>query len=215
MEGNYIMKKLLKNSLLIGAAILGIGSVGAGGIVTKAATTTPAPETSTSTADLTPGTITLDSVPGGSTSTTTPGGIDFGTVASSASDATYKSTSISSDLHVTNPGEPTGWSVSVADSAFSNATGGSLKGAVLSLADSKSPALTADATDNVSALPTFNPTIALSTAPATVVDAAAGDGVGAYTATYNTGDASLMVPAGNVGGSYSSTLTWTLSNAPS
>ena len=185
------MKKLLKNSLLISAAILGIGSVGAGGIVAKAATTTAPPETSTSTADLTPGTITLDSVPGGSTSTTTPGGIDFGTVASSASDATYKSTSISSDLHVTNPGEPTGWSVSVADSAFSNATGGSLKGAVLSLADSKSPALTADASDNVSTLPTFSPTLSLSTAPVTVVDAAAGDGIGAYTATYNPTDASL------------------------
>ena len=45
--------------------------------------------------------------------------------------------------------------------------------------------------------------------------AAAGDGIGAYTATYNPTDASLMVPAGNAGGSYSSTLTWTLSNAPS
>lgn len=206
------MKKLLRSSLLIGAAALGLGSIGVGGLVAKAATT-PAPEQSTAAATLTPGTITLDTVPGAeSTGSTTPG-ISFGTVASSAADATYASTAISSDLHVTNPGEPTGWSVSVADTPFTDSSGGTLKGAQLSFADPDT--VSADAKNNVSALPTFSPNISLTSAPVAVLNAPAGDGVGAYTADYAPTSASLFVPAGNVGGSYSSTLSWTLSNAPS
>lgn len=207
LEGK-IMKKLIKASLFIGAALLSLGS----GSVAYAATT---PQTSTSTADLTPGTITLDSVPGGSTSSTDTGGITFGTVASSASDTSYKSTGISSALHVTNPGQATGWAVTVSNSDFTDASGGTLKGAVLSLDSTKTPAISADAADNVSALPTFDASLALSSAPVAIASAPAGAGVGAYTASYNSGDASLSVPAGNVGGSYTSTLTWTLSNAPS
>lgn len=197
------MKRILKNSLLIGAAVLGVSSVGIGSSVVKAATTPPTTNVS---ADITPGTITLDSEPA----------INFGTVASSASDTTYKSTAMTGDLHVTNPGEATGWSVSVADSPFTDTTSSNtLKGAVLSLDDSTTAPLKADATDNVSALPTFNGALTLSGTASNILNAPAGAGIGAYTASYGNTDASLMVPAGNAGGSYSSTLTWTLSNAPS
>jgi hypothetical protein len=205
------MKKLLRNSLFIGAALLGVSSLGAG-ITTKAATTAT-PLTSDASADITPGTITLDTVPGGGSSTTS--GILFGTVAADAGDTTYKSTQISSDLHVTDSGNGSGWAVTVADSPFTDTAGDTLKGAVLSLDDSANPAIKADATDNVSALPTFTADTTLSASPSTVLSAAPKAGVGAYTTTYNGTDASLAVPAGNIGGSYSSTLTWTLSNAPS
>lgn len=206
------MKKLLRSSLFIGAALLGVSSLGAG-ITTKAATTPPTPLTSDASADITPGTITLDTVPGGGT-TGTPG-ILFGTVAADAGDTTYKSTQISSDLHVTDSGNGSGWSVTVADSPFTDGTGDTLKGAALSLDDSATPGIKADAADNVSALPTFTADTALSASPSTVLSAAPKAGVGAYTTSYNSTDASLAVPAGNVGGSYSSTLTWTLANAPS
>lgn len=209
MEGK-IMKKILRNSLLVGAALLGIGSFGFESISTKAATT-PATTTSKAGAVITPGTISLDSVPGATASGVATPGIDFGTVPSSAGDVTYKSTAIASDLHVTNPGQGTGWSVSVADSPFTDGTN-TLKNAQFSFTDAS--AVKADATDNVSTLPTFSGSVLVSSAPVTVLNAATGTGVGAYTASYGATDASLLVPAGNIGGSYSSTLTWTLSDAP-
>lgn len=194
---------MLKNSLLIGAAILGIGSIGAGGLEAKAATTTP--PTTSATATITPQPVMLKSEPG----------IAFGTVDSSADDITYKSTAITGGLQVANPGEPTGWSVSVADSPFTAGTGGAtLKNAQLSVADSSTTPVKADDADNVSTLPTFTGTTPISSAPVTVLNAAAGAGVGSFTASYEPTDASLAVPAGNIGGSYSSTLTWTLANAP-
>lgn len=202
------MKKLLRNSLLIGAAFLGLGSVGVGGLVVKAAdapapTTTPASATTT----ITPGTITIKSAPS----------IEFGTVNSSANDIKYTSTNFSSGLQVANPGQATGWSVTVSGTPFTTgATNGTtLKGAVLDLADTETTPVTADDADNVSTLPTFTASTPITSAPAIVLNAAAGQGVGAFTAKYGNNDASLSVPAGNIGGSYTSTLSWTLTNAPS
>lgn len=199
------MKAILKNSLLIGAAVLGIGSVGAGGYVAHAATTTtPTPTTASTT--ITPGTIKIMTAPN----------IAFGTVNASADDASYTSTNFSSGLQVANPGEGTGWNVSLADTPFTDGTtgGATLKGATLSIADSNTTPVKADDADNVSTLPTFTGSTPVSTAPVTILNAAAGAGVGSFTASYNNGDATLKVPAGNVGGSYTSDLTWTLSNAP-
>ncbi|WP_338214481.1 WxL domain-containing protein [Companilactobacillus muriivasis] len=202
------MKQLLKNSLLIGGALLGIVSIGAGGYVAKADTTTPTtsttPETATTT--ITPGTITIKSAPS----------IAFGTVASSADDASYASTSFSSGLQIANPGEPTGWTVSLSDTPFTDGTtgGATLKGASLSLADSTTAPVKADDADNVSTLPVFTASTPVSSAPVTILNAAAGTGVGSFTTTYGSGDATLKVPAGNIGGSYTSDLSWTLSNAP-
>jgi len=195
------MKKILKSSLLVGAAVLGMGSIG----VAQAATTTT-PSTSVATADLTPGTITIGS--------TVPG-FGFGTVASSADDVTYTSTTETGTLSLSDPGNASGYSVTVADTPFTATGGGTLIGAKLDFADTETNPLTTADADNVSTAPTFTGTLDVSTAPATVLDAALGKGVGAYSAAYEPTDASLMVPAGNIGGSYTSTLTWTLSNAPS
>ena len=201
------MKKLLRNSLYIGAAILGIGSLGAGGIVTKAATTPPTPTTTSASATLTPGTITISTAPG----------ITFGTVNSSADDANYTSTGFSAPLEVADQGQATGWSVSLADNGFTSSTTGgpTLTDAKLTVGSSTAaPTVSATDKDNTSTPPTITSPLAVSSAPATVFNASAGQGVGTFEATYGPGDANLYVPAGDVGGSYSSTLTWTLSNAP-
>ena len=205
------MKKLVRNSMLVGAAVLGIGSLGA---VAQAATTpapsatTPAPSvTSTSTADITPGKITLSSVPS----------FQFGTVAASANDISYTSTSTSGSLNFLNiadAGTGTGYTVTVAASPFTAKGGATLKNAQLLLDNKETDPITADDVDNVSTPPTLFAKLSLSSDPVTVVSAKAGSGVGAYTVTYGSTDASLKVPAGNIGGSYSSTLTWTLANAP-
>lgn len=197
------MKKLVRNSMLVGAAVLGIGSLGA---VAQAATT-PAPSvTSTSTADITPGKITLSSAPS----------FQFGTVAASANDISYTSTSTSGILDIADAGTGTGtgYTVTVAASPFTATGGATLKNAQLLLDNKETDPIKADDVDNVSTPPTLVANLSLSSSPVTVVSAAAGSGVGAYTGTYGSTDASLKVPAGNIGGSYSSTLTWTLANAP-
>ncbi|GEP25299.1 WxL domain-containing protein [Lentilactobacillus diolivorans] len=198
------MKKLVRNSMLVGAVVLGIGSLGT---VAQAATTpaSPVPSTSsTATADITPGKITLSSAPS----------FQFGTVAASANDISYKSTSTSGSLDIADAGTGTGYTVTVAASPFTATGGAGLKNAQLLLDNKETDPIKADDVDNVSTPPTLVAKLSLSSSPVTVVSAAAGKGVGAYTGTYGSTDASLEVPAGNIGGSYSSTLTWTLGNAP-
>ncbi|PMD67866.1 hypothetical protein CBP76_12260 [Companilactobacillus nuruki] len=210
-RGN-IMKKILKNSLFIGEALLGFGSIGASGMIVKAAdtsSTTPDPPTTTSaTATLTPGTITIKSAPS----------ITFGTVASSADDTNYTSTAFTSPLAVANQGQETGWTVTLAESGFSSTVSGqpSLTGAKLTMGNStKAPTVAAADADNTSTAPILTSPLAITNSPATIFKAGAGQGIGTFAATYGSGDANLYVPAGDGGGSYTSTLTWTLSNAPS
>ncbi|WP_436644922.1 WxL domain-containing protein [Latilactobacillus sakei] len=198
------MKKLVRNSMLVGAVVLGIGSLGT---VAQAATTpaSPVPSTSsTTTADITPGKITLSSAPS----------FQFGTVAASANDISYTSTSTSGILNIADAGTGTGYTVTVEASPFTATGGAELKNAQLLLDNKETDPIKADDVDNVSTPPTLVAKLSLSSSPVTVVSAAAGKGVGAYTGTYGSTDASLKVPAGNIGGSYSSTLTWTLGNAP-
>ena len=190
--------------MLVGAVVLGIGSLGT---VAQAATTpaSPVPSTSsTTTADITPGKITLSSAPS----------FQFGTVAASANDISYTSTSTSGILNIADAGTGTGYTVTVEASPFTATGGAELKNAQLLLDNKETDPIKADDVDNVSTPPTLVAKLSLSSSPVTVVSAAAGKGVGAYTGTYGSTDASLKVPAGNIGGSYSSTLTWTLGNAP-
>lgn len=197
------MKKLVRNSMLVGAAVLGIGLSGA---VAQAATTTSPATTVTSraTADITPGTVTLSSAPS----------FQFGTVAASANDITYTSSSTSGALKFADDGTGAGYTITVAASQFATSSGTALKNSQLLLGNKETNPIKADDVDNVSTPPTAVTPITVTGSPVTVVTAAAGSGVGAYTGTYGSTDATLKVPAGNIGGSYSSTLTWTLANAP-
>lgn len=171
--------------------------------VTATTATSPSPMTKSSTVGLQQtGDLTLDSAPD----------ISFGTQALAVGKTTYTSSTFDDPLHITNPGFPSGWSVTVAGSGFTDTTSNApLKGAALTLS---APTLTADDSSNESTPPTTKSSVAVSTANAVVADAPAGTGIGAYTGTYAAGAASLYVPAGNIGGSYTSSLTWTLSDAP-
>ena len=117
-------------------------------------------------------------------------------------------------MDIADAGTGTGYTVTVEASPFTATVGAELKDAQLSLDNKETDPIKADDVDNVSTPPTLVAKLSLSSSPVTVVSAAAGKGVGAYTGTYGSTDASLKVPAGNIGGSYSSTLTWTLGNAP-
>ncbi|MDT6951923.1 WxL domain-containing protein [Companilactobacillus alimentarius] len=209
------MKKMLRNSLMLGAAILGISSVG--GIAQAATTPTTTPTTSTTTttpsttstatADITPGQITINSGPS----------FLFGTVKGSANDTMYTSMSTTGNVSVSDAASGTGYTVSVTASPFttSGANPTTLKNAQLLLDDNETDPVKSVDSDNVSTPPTMIANAILSSDPVDILSAPAGTGVGAYTASYGNGDAELKVPAGNIGGSYSSTLNWTLSNAPS
>ncbi|MFC6323561.1 WxL domain-containing protein [Companilactobacillus baiquanensis] len=206
------MMKMLKGiTALCAVALATTGSL----ITVKAATTpttltattptSPAPTTKSSDIALQQtGNLMLDSAPD----------ISFGTQNLDVSKTTYTNSTFDSTLHVTNPGFPSGWAVTLSDTPFTSTgstTSTTLKGAALSLTD---PTLTADDSTNQSTPPTANASVDVSSSAALVADAGLGDGIGAYTGTYASGDASLYVPAGNIGGSYTSTLTWTLSDAP-
>ncbi|WP_125713910.1 WxL domain-containing protein [Companilactobacillus kedongensis] len=204
------MIKFVKGFAALGALALALP---AGLITAKAATTdtTVTATTPTSPSPLTKstdvglqqtGSLTLDSAPD----------ISFGTQPLSVGKTTYTSSAFDSTLHVTNPGFPSGWSVSVAGSGFADATSKApLKGATLSL---EAPTIAADDSTNQSTPPTTVSPVTVSSAASTLVNATAGEGIGAYTGTFTAGDASLYVPAGNIGGSYTSTLTWSLLDAP-
>lgn len=197
------MKKLVRNSMLVGAAVLGIGSLGT---VAQAATTpeqAPEPQTSTASANITPGGITL-SAPS----------FQFGTVAASANDTSYTSTS-TGYLKIANAGNGAGYTVTVTASSFKAEGGAALKNAQLILNNNEAN-LSNDDTNNVSKLPTpvTSELKLITSSPVTVLSAAAGEGVGAYTKAYSGNDVHLEVPAGNIAGKYTSTLTWTLGNAP-
>lgn len=180
-------------------------------LTVKAATTAPTPTTATSPSPISKtssvalqqtGSLTLDSAPD----------ISFGTQDLSVSKTTYTDSVFDDALHITNPGFPSGWSLTVADTGFTDTTSKApLKGAALSLA---APSLTPDDSTNESESPITKTPVSVSSAASVVADAPAGAGIGAYTGDYAAGAASLYVPAGNIGGSYSSTLTWTLSDAP-
>ncbi|WP_125565358.1 WxL domain-containing protein [Companilactobacillus insicii] len=205
------MKKLIKGTAVLGAIALGAVST----VLTVAADTTTSPETSpapqTSASDATilqTGSLALDKVPT----------ISFGSQNYSVGKTTYASTAISA-LHVTNPGFASGWNVTVAQTTpFKDTASGSaltLKGATLSLDSTTTDPITADDSTNVSAAPSYITPLTLSSTAVQVESAAAGAGVGAYTTQYANNEASLYVPAGNLPAAYESTLTWTLSDAPS
>ncbi|WP_125590916.1 WxL domain-containing protein [Companilactobacillus jidongensis] len=220
------MKKLIKGTAVLGAIALGVGST----LVTVAAATTDTTTTTTPTTSYTaPGTVPAAASPAPQTTTSDATltttqmlslddvpTISFGSQLYSVSKQNYTPLKLSSDLKLTNPGFSTGWSLDVSATPFSGTTSGtSLKGAALTIATPTDTPITADDSSNVSTLPTYKNGVTLSTSAVNLEDAAAGTGVGAYTTSYALADFSLYVPAGNLQGAYTSTVTWSLSDAPS
>ncbi|WP_125570838.1 WxL domain-containing protein [Lacticaseibacillus songhuajiangensis] len=145
--------------------------------------------------------ITLDKVPT----------IEFGTHTISAKDQTYEATSVT-DLQVTNPGYDSGWDVTMAAGPFKSTddtSAAELRGAILKLG----AGATTDPNGNSSAasVNAFDGNNSKAQSVFTAVDGT--QGVGANIDSFTPDKATLFVPAGNVAGDYTSTLTWTLSSA--
>jgi len=143
--------------------------------------------------------ITLDTVPG----------VKFGSNESKNETVTYPAKTVSDHVQVTNPGNAEGWDVQVSGTAFKEGNK-EIKGAKLKFANGK---VTPNDGANESDLPTTKDTTITPDAQS-ILTAGAGAGVGAFTLTHTATSVSLYVPAGNIAGNYSSTLTWKLVNAP-
>lgn len=129
------------------------------------------------------------------------------------SEQTAKGAAVTGNLTVTNHGTAQAWYVSVQGSQFATTDGTILKGATLAVPAGE---VTKGASDNLSD-PANGTAISLdlsqgAASSSDVFSATAGNGVGTWLDTFK--DATLHVPAGNVSGTYTSSLTWTLADTP-
>jgi hypothetical protein len=146
--------------------------------------------------------ITLDSAPD----------LDFGTLNIGATTINAKAQTVTDKLQVSNPGLESGWNVTVSGTPFKTADGTkTLNGAVISL----NGIVTPNDSDNKGAAPTTQ-LVKINDQGQSIFTAAKEAGIGTWLHTVNANDesAQLDIPEGNVAGSYTSDLTWTLSNAP-
>ncbi|MFD1548536.1 WxL domain-containing protein [Levilactobacillus fuyuanensis] len=210
-------RKLMKKAALlsgVAALALGIGAVPAFAATTDTSSSAsdssssgPTSQTTTTTAefDTSPNaTIALDSAPNiGFGANATPNG---------KLDMTYNATTADNPVEVSNPGLPSGWNVQVKNTPFTDAAGDTLKGAVLSLGE---PDIAAANTGNPSTAPTASAFKLDGTGTnAVVYNAVAKGGLGIWDANYGLAEISLAVPSGQLGGTYTSTMTWQLNDTP-
>jgi len=210
---------IMKKSLAL-AAVLGVATLLATPVVGNAADTDPAQGTTTGSTTATVGLeqddtqlLTLVKVPS----------FNFGTgVKIGAQPLDLTATEAVDPVQVSNPGLASGWNVKVEGTDFkngdtsTNTANPTLKGAQLILSAGK---VAADDSGNTTTGPTSkDATIAPNEAgkydPQQVFTAQEGNGIGVWNNQYAQTDAHLLIPSGNVAGSYTSTLTWTLTNAP-
>lgn len=194
-----------KVTLNPGDSSTGDNGDGDGGNVAGALAITSAP-------DVNFGTGTLD----GSTATTLDGTITNGA-------DSHDKNAAGGAVTVVDPGTASGWNVQVSNTQMVNddkdATGAaaSIAGGSFTYGEA---ALTGSTTANKAVQDTSTgsnsaTSVKFDTAGTdnqNIFHADKGNGVGTWANTYKT--ASLVVPAGNAAGSYTSTLTWTLTNTP-
>lgn len=198
-----MMKRGLRVGLLGSAAVL----LSLGGLVQPAlaAGDTVKPATTTATAELTAGdgTVALTQTPD----------IDFGQHAAPNGSAkgAFTAKTVSAPIEVNDPGIGKGWNLQVSNTAFTDATSGAqLQGAQLGLGVG---AVKATNADNPSTAPTGQKvTLNGDSQNQTILTAPNKGGLGTWQTTYQPADVTLTVPAGQLAGKYSSTLTWQLGN---
>jgi len=211
------MTRRLKVSLLSSLAILGLGVGFASALPAAAATTATSSSSGSSSATTTENTTTsadFTTDPNAAVSMDSAPNISFGSnpAPNGKTNGSYVGVSADNPLEVSNPGVPTGWSIQLKNTPFTDTTGDTLEGAVLSLGDST---VAAANTGNPSAVPTASSTpLDGGSANQIVLSAPAKGGLGVWDATYVPNKISLSVPAGQLGGDYTSTLTWQLSVTP-
>ncbi|RAP73687.1 WxL domain-containing protein [Paenibacillus montanisoli] len=138
--------------------------------------------------------------------------LEFGSWQVSNTTLTVASTISNPNTQVTDVrGTGAGWKLQVASSTFASG-GNTLKGASIYL-----PAGTAQTiSGNTSTAPVLN-AVTLDTTAGTAVDlmsAEAGSGMGTWADLMDPTQIKLTIPAGNLAGNYTATLTWTLVDAP-
>ncbi|WP_125574094.1 WxL domain-containing protein [Levilactobacillus huananensis] len=211
-------KKTLQ--LLATAAI--VAGFGLSTVTANAAETATDPKYTTATVELTPGDTTtgaggikLLSAPdvsfsgqlNGDTQTFT-GGVFTTNPDSTNKDATPGT------VTVNDPGTASGWNVQVASAAFVGSDGKSSLNASEMMFGA--PTVSAEDSANKGTV-TAGSALSFASAGQTnqmVFHAATGEGVGTWMANYAAKDASFKVAAGNKADTYTSKLTWTLTNTP-
>ncbi|GEO75301.1 hypothetical protein FD30_GL000625 [Levilactobacillus namurensis DSM 19117] len=204
------MKRRLRTILLTGAAALVLGLSGlavpalADTTTTTSSSSTPTTSQSTTASETftnpTDASISLDSAPSiGFAGAITP---------NTKSNESYTATSADNPVEVSNQGLGSGYNVQVANSAFTNAAGNTLGGAVLSLG---APEVAAANTGNPSAAPVASAvTLKGDGTNSLLLDAPVNGGLGVFDADLDLADVTLAVPAGQLPGTYTSNLTFTL-----
>lgn len=197
------MKKLVKITSILGATVLGFTTIGTG--VVSAADITA--DNNTTTAK-----VGLETDPSAKIELLKAPNFDFGSTQIGANALDLQAATVDDPITVSNPGLATGWNVTVAGTAFQNADATQqLKGAELTLNGVVSPG---DGT--LSDNPATTGQITINDQAQSIFTAAANHGIGTWLNTYSAQDdsAKLAIPGGNQAGSYTSTLTWTLADAP-
>ncbi|WP_127848400.1 WxL domain-containing protein [Lacticaseibacillus hulanensis] len=194
---------------MINKSLLGFFVIAAGAVVaavtgsnvqeTQADTTTQASVTLTMPAD---SKIAIISMPN----------IDFGSTEVSTSAKNVQAKSIDAPLSVDNPGFATGWAVDVQAGEFTDSSKNvNLHGAQIKFTGAN---VKPQVASNVSVAPVAQSVTVASGADAqTLLNADKGTGVGAFDANFGSDNVSLDIPSGNVEGSYSANLTWTLTDS--
>ena len=208
-------RKLKRAALVSGVAALALGL---GIAPVYAATTDASSSSSASSAGPTSQTTTtsadFDMNPNAAIELDSAPNIAFGTniTPNGKIDMSYSATSVDKPVEVANPGLGSGWSVQVKNSAFTDTTGDTLKGAVLSLGE---PDVAAANADNPSTAPTAAAVKLDGTGNnVEAFNAAAKGGLGVWNSEYGIAEIVLAVPAGQMPGTYTSNMTWQLNDTP-
>ncbi|MCI1553511.1 MAG: WxL domain-containing protein [Levilactobacillus sp.] len=215
------MTRRLKVTLLRSLAVLsiGVGLVGAAPALAATTDTSSSSDSSSSsssavTSDSTTATAEFDMSPNAAISLDSAPDIGFGAniAPNSKSNGSYTASTLSAPLEVSNPGLSSGWTVQLKNTPFTDADGDTLGGAQLTLG-------TADVAAGNSGNPSTAPT--QDSAPLTgsgdnqvVFSAPAKGGLGIWDSSYAMDNVNLTVPSGQLPGTYTSTLTWQLSDTP-
>lgn len=213
------MTRRLKLSLFNSLAVLGLGvgllaAVPAAAATTDSSSSASSGSSSATTVENTQASATFTMDPNAAISLDSAPNIGFGSnlTPNGKMNGSYTAMTSSGPLEVSNPGLATGWNVQLKNTPFTDAAGDSLDGAVLSLGNASVEAAN---TGNPSAEPmASNQTLSGGGINQVVLNAVAKGGLGIWDADYSPAKISLSVPAGQIAGDYSSTLTWQLSDTP-
>ncbi|KRL95722.1 WxL domain-containing protein [Levilactobacillus hammesii] len=225
---------------LIATVALAAGFIGVSGVSANAATTDAgASQSTTATVGLTAGTTDPEGPHSGSIQLIAAPDMVFGpadgtkitgaaqTIKAGSfttnADSTIKSTTTTldpniikavepSDVAVNNPGTDDAWSVTVKADNFTKTTGdkGNLLGAVINF---DGAAATANGDVKVNPAVAAKPAVTAGGDAVEILSATNGNGVGTWMNRLSN-DTNLSINAGNTQGTYTSNLTWTITNTP-